>query len=308
MAFHLSDSVLRRLLAQNHFALAPSDGVVLVGLRGALPVNEADWEPGAEKLIEVSAVDYRHPRCTFAVWNTDSATIAHYSGSTVPAQVNISAAVPHEGRGVNMLDFGFLAHGKGPHPLDDGAVNQHAAFRQAKPFPYRRTADDDLFETEDRVEVGWPGDNIHCGYCESSAKPFTSSHGCQVVCGFPLRPNKPGSKDIGAWPRFRDLAYASGQKSFRYMLLPGSAASAAALSEAGTLPATLRYGSTGELVKALQKQLKAKGLLASRADGDFGGDTLLGLIELQRQLGVSPDGICGPHTAEALGIADWPKV
>jgi hypothetical protein len=271
-------------------------------------VNELHWDPGPEQLIEVAQVDYLHPRCTLAVWNTKEPSVAVYPGSTVPAQKHIDAAVPKQGRGTNLLAEGLLRFMKGDHPRI-GGKNQHAAFLQDEPFPHRRTKDDNVFENEDEVSVDRIGDNFHCGYCESSSKVFiTSSQGCQVVCGFPHRPNHPDkTKDVGAWPRFRDLAYKSKQKTFHYMLVPGSAAAAAALSAPGTLPATLRFGSSGDLVEGLQGQLKKKGLLKTDPDGDFGALTLLALVELQRQLGISPDGICGLNTAEALGLKNWPR-
>lgn len=308
MTFTLNGAVLRRLLAQNNFVLPPAERVLLFGLRGALPVNDKDWELGADKLLDTASVDYLHPRCTLGVWKIDTGELMVCPGSTVPAQKFIAASAAQGGAGTNLLMEGLLTFTRGPHQSGN-PNNTHEAFKEATNFPLRRTANDAVYDSDDALKVEWPGDDIHCGYCEGPSRIFDSSQGCQVVCGFPLRAATPGSKDLGAWPRFRDTAFASGQARFTYLLLDGADAAAAALSPKDSLPAILRFGSSGALVTSLQGQLKAKGLLAGTADGAFGGGTLLALEKLQRQSGVSADGVCGIHTAQALGIdGAWPKV
>ena len=59
---------------------------------------------------------------------------------------------------------------------------------------------------------------------------------------------------------------------------------------------TVRKGSKGETVKAVQKALGAK------ADGDFGPGTEAAVIAWQRSRGLVPDGIVGPSTLQAMGI------
>ena len=59
---------------------------------------------------------------------------------------------------------------------------------------------------------------------------------------------------------------------------------------------TVRKGSKGETVKAVQKALGAK------ADGDFGPGTEAAVIAWQRSRGLVPDGIVGPSTLRAMGI------
>ena len=59
---------------------------------------------------------------------------------------------------------------------------------------------------------------------------------------------------------------------------------------------TVRKGSKGETVKAVQKALGAK------ADGDFGPGTEAAVIAWQRSRGLVPDGIVGPSTLKAMGI------
>lgn len=59
---------------------------------------------------------------------------------------------------------------------------------------------------------------------------------------------------------------------------------------------TVRKGSKGETVKAVQKALGAK------ADGIFGPGTEKAVMQWQRSRGLVPDGIVGPNTLQAMGI------
>lgn len=56
----------------------------------------------------------------------------------------------------------------------------------------------------------------------------------------------------------------------------------------------------GDDVAALQERLAVLGVLPAPVDGIFGVQTEAGLRELQRGLGVEPDGVCGPATLRAL--------
>jgi len=57
----------------------------------------------------------------------------------------------------------------------------------------------------------------------------------------------------------------------------------------------------GDDVAALQERLVVLGVHAGPVDGVFGPVTEASLRELQRGLGLRPDGICGPATLQALG-------
>jgi N-acetylmuramoyl-L-alanine amidase len=60
----------------------------------------------------------------------------------------------------------------------------------------------------------------------------------------------------------------------------------------------------GDDVAELQRRLNALGFHAGREDGILGEETAAAIIELQRNLGFAPDGICGPATVEALRRVD----
>jgi N-acetylmuramoyl-L-alanine amidase len=57
----------------------------------------------------------------------------------------------------------------------------------------------------------------------------------------------------------------------------------------------------GDDVAALQERLVVLGMLAGPVDGRFGVLTEAALRELQRGLGLEPDGLCGPETLRAMG-------
>jgi N-acetylmuramoyl-L-alanine amidase len=56
----------------------------------------------------------------------------------------------------------------------------------------------------------------------------------------------------------------------------------------------------GDDVAALQERLVVLGLLHARVDSVFGPETEAALGELQRSLGLEPDGLCGPSTLRGL--------
>ena len=67
----------------------------------------------------------------------------------------------------------------------------------------------------------------------------------------------------------------------------------------------LSEGDKGEQVKALQQLIMANGIKLPKygADADFGAETKAGVMEYQRKMNLSADGIAGPKTwASLLGI------
>jgi N-acetylmuramoyl-L-alanine amidase len=60
----------------------------------------------------------------------------------------------------------------------------------------------------------------------------------------------------------------------------------------------------GDDVAELQRRLNALGFDAGREDGILGRETAAAIVELQRNLGLAPDGICGLATVAALSRVD----
>lgn len=66
------------------------------------------------------------------------------------------------------------------------------------------------------------------------------------------------------------------------------------------VPQTVRFGSKGFWVRVLQEKLRARGESLT-IDGGFGPMTARALQRAQMDLGLVPDGVCGPKTWLALG-------
>lgn len=86
---------------------------------------------------------------------------------------------------------------------------------------------------------------------------------------------------------------------------PAVAGAATPAVPAAALPATLRIGSRGAEVRTLQRELRLRGLRI-RADGVFGRVTRAALRRVQRRLGLPANGVAGPRTLHALGLAAAP--
>ncbi|MBR5287907.1 MAG: D-alanyl-D-alanine carboxypeptidase family protein [Clostridia bacterium] len=77
---------------------------------------------------------------------------------------------------------------------------------------------------------------------------------------------------------------------------------------------TLRKGSTGPSVKALQEALRELGYLSDKADGNFGSNTQSAVIQFQAVNGLAADGLAGSQTqtllfsGNALPASEAPKM
>lgn len=69
-----------------------------------------------------------------------------------------------------------------------------------------------------------------------------------------------------------------------------------------TADALSKMGSRGNEVKAIQQELKDRGLYNGNVDGIFGSATESAVKRFQKQQGLSVDGIAGPQTLAKLGI------
>ncbi len=74
-------------------------------------------------------------------------------------------------------------------------------------------------------------------------------------------------------------------------------------SEIGIASALSKVGSRGDEVTQIQTKLKDLGLYTGSVDGIFGSNTKSAVIAFQNNNGLNPDGIVGPKTLSALGIA-----
>jgi hypothetical protein len=297
--FAISHDLLMDLFAVNQFTL-PSLEMIFIGLRGAVVSDPNDNTFKQQPMLNVTDIDYIHPRCTIMQWRPASRDIATFPASTVPNQINIQKSLDG-GEKANCLVTGFFKdYRKGIHK--DGKPTGHPAFRQNAPRPIQRTRDDIDFDRDDRIEYENPNDNIHCGWFQSLSSSNFASAGCQVIMGFP-KCERPGrDKNVGPWKVFHDNAYRIGQDSFPYALVNGQ--EAFGLTNNGAKTPKLRFGSSGPKVEALQLALKGQNFYDGRIDGDFGEITMTAVIRFQQQRfgNDDADGIVGRITAEELGI------
>lgn len=74
------------------------------------------------------------------------------------------------------------------------------------------------------------------------------------------------------------------------------------------MSAPLQLDSAGPDVAALQQALQAAGFSPGAIDGSFGPGTEAAVLAFQRSEGLAADGIVGPNTAVALGLAAIPSI
>ncbi len=303
--FEVSDALLRRLLALYASPVTKEDEMVFFGFRGCVPARPEDHSFSSFQTLKLSSLNYRNPRCVIGQWKPDEGTVSVFPGSTVPTARYVAASAENnQGNTTNQLFPGYYKFITGNHSL--GNPTEHRAFRQHGRRIYRRTADDAIYEHTDRVETGVPWDNLHAAFGDSLTGTYSSA-GCQVVLGYPKCKK---FSDKAPWPEFRDRAYDTNQKVFRYLLL--DAAIAAEISEdldaqqflrlhCGSHESGLPPG-MGEIIRDVQSKLGVK------PDGDFGATSALETLKLQqKEFGPSQaDGVVGPQTAEVLGIQNWP--
>jgi peptidoglycan L-alanyl-D-glutamate endopeptidase CwlK len=65
----------------------------------------------------------------------------------------------------------------------------------------------------------------------------------------------------------------------------------------------LQIGSSGKAVRQLQRKLTTLGFQSGVADGDFGPATQAAVLAFQKSEGLLADGVAGPRTLQALGLA-----
>lgn len=69
-----------------------------------------------------------------------------------------------------------------------------------------------------------------------------------------------------------------------------------------SVPTVSRLGSQGEEVRAIQTRLKAWGYYTGTVDGIYGSSTRRAVMNFQKSNGLTPDGIAGNATLNAIGL------
>jgi peptidoglycan hydrolase-like protein with peptidoglycan-binding domain len=301
----INEALLGRLAARNNFGL-PGDDLVFFGIRGALPADIAGTPFAKSHTLRLTDINNVQMRCTIGQYRPKTGELAVFPGSTVPSIGNVRAARARAGIGANMLMLGRYRYEQGIHKA--GRPSGHRAFRQAVFFPVWRTSDDldyDLLDTADLDgDLVW--DNLHSAYHDNLDTAGFSSAGCQVVCGHPRSAARGNRPETGPWKRFIENSYGApgGQRKYVYLLFSGAEVAMVATRPADQIRQSVRFGSSGALVKEVQTALLNKGFDLGIADGDFARATIEALMAFQtREFGRGKaDGVVGPNTAAALGV------
>ena len=136
--FTLTEKHLSKLCEQNSFKI-DSNVMVFFGLRGCLPVDDADHSFRSEHKLEQAEINHINPRCTLIQWRPDKGEFAVFPGSTVPSRKYIGPSLDKGGAGANQMMTGYYKdYRKGKHK--PGKPTSHDAFRETSARPIRRSA------------------------------------------------------------------------------------------------------------------------------------------------------------------------
>jgi hypothetical protein len=291
---------LRKLLRVNSYPYSEINMMVFA-IRGAMIAGNDANDFKFMHHIKEATLNYKNPRCIIGIWKPVENKIALFSASTVPNINFIKKQVIKKAKSNCMMSGYYSFYEKGFH--NPSEMGRHQALRLATNIFLRRSFDDFDFDNKDTVEVGNPNDNIHAAYCDTVNGTYSSA-GCQVIIGQPKCKRRNDKPNTGHWKSFHDYIYNSTQTQFDYALFRFIDFEAAVNAGETPIQARLRFGSKGNLVKNLQDKLKAKGYFGTNADASFGRNTLMAVLEFQKDtFGIDDaDGVVGSVTANKLGL------
>jgi len=314
--FEVSFDALTRYAKLAHYELE-SDAIFLFGLRGCMLASGKQSTAFASNHQVVEAVpDHVHPRCLIGVANVRTGMIALFSASTVPCSEHMERQIKNQS-GCNLMPTGLHHYYVGAHT----GINQRGAFKQKRSLWVRRAKQSPIYSLVDRGnewddnEGAIPADNIHAAMLSYRSKPpFFSSAGCQVVVGAYSRETR---MPVGPWDAFRraagladllpnpkrlDISSSDDGKAFKYMLLTGREAALMARGQDAAVR-SIRYGSSGEAVLALQTFLQSKALLAADKSSRVMDRATFGAwLRYQVEQKTPTSGILSVGAAKDLGI------
>jgi hypothetical protein len=286
--FHLDGAALQALADANGFALPGAR--ILIGLRGCAIVEGGGGFIARATLRDMRP-DHQTARCVMGVWDRGTGQVALFPGSTVPNADAVVSWRTKQDKG-NLLPTGLYGYIEGEHNGKPGCFLLRSSLNVKRRVVVRRSSNDLTYSLDDMAHPCEPGDNIHPTFFHTTAA--FSSVGCQVVVGSAT----PDGTHRGPWAAFREAAGQAGNRGkpgtpHAYMLLTAAEATLAAQAP----PRRLRFGSSGDAVRALQTRL---GIAAP--DGDFGPATSTALHAMQKaRAGGRSDGIYSPALDTALG-------
>lgn len=292
-SFALNDAALRRIVASHSYSrLAAAPPLVLFGVRGARRAAETASPPDFENEIELVEVppDHFDYKCLLGVWNTQTKKVWVTAASTAPhvAYLYAQREASTFSNEANMMPTGLYRYRVGTHRNGTSSLQPGAFRADERAFAVLRCVQDGpLTMSREQYWDTLPtnhGNNIHAGtYGTRADRPRFWSAGCQVVPGYYADDN---AVPQGDWARFRiaaglarapritrreelgpgrfNVETSEDGRRYEYLLTTGRDVR---LAGEGRDAPTLRFGSSGPKVKALQAAL---GLPPGGRDGIFG--------------------------------------
>lgn len=331
-AFDVTSETLATIVNANYFdhkidkilaANPPAENRMVVALRGAEIVDDETGQNGFVRLRDIRP-NHRTASCVFIAWNRGAETadlaMRAFPGSTVPSEIYL-AAYQSIGNGYRSCMIP-----QGLHQRVIGNMRNHTnTLRQHSSTPVIRepSGSNDFYQVgvsewdpstaDGRLES--VGAHIHCAYWDANTNEDDywrfSSQGCQTING--LVRNDEVFRDIGdfydamAIPSavMQDDGTYGGEKYgtvYPMMLISGTEARLHSHGAELAIMRRVRIGSSVDIeaepdhpIVALQSALGI-----DEPDGDFGGRSMLRLIDVQSSGAWGParaDGIVTPSLA-----------
>lgn len=303
-AFELTADLIERFIALNAFAPeTASHGKLILGLRGcAVQQGEAVEGALAARLI-VATPEHHAFRCLIGVFDTHARSVSLYPASTVPSHLNMRNYSLGKDR-CNMLPTGCYRYCVGTHYGIAGALTY--VLRQgdgpepedASHVTVVRSTTSLSYSVRDTWDKTRPANNIHPGLLDNA---FASA-GSLTVKGSQA-PDRAWSTGSGHWAAFRAAAGFDGKQwgePYDLVLVTGHELATLAHAPSPENYTCLRQGSHGERVKTLQRDL------GITADGIFGPTTAHALARRQIQSLGFATGTWSPAMASTLGLSFVP--
>ncbi len=338
--FDLTPELLQNLIEANYFDYPISQALeenedaanrVIVALRGAEIVNDGSGE-NAQITLRDRHPSHRDPNCVFISWHRkddEDDTLAVFKGSTVPSEMYLALYQSFDGTMYksSMMPQGLHTRYVGNMNMSGGVHPNTLRQRSVCPVIREPSKDRDFFDLSHSIwdpdsssrSARSVGAHIHAGYWDTRSQAGWawkfSSAGCQTICGSAKDDRKSG--DIARFYEAMDIPTAEngddGFTSDKYgtvypmVLLTGREARMHAEGAPMSAMRRIRFGSSVDATAEPDHPIvQVQEALGVTADGQFGGGSMLKLIDVQRDgswmIGSSADGVVTPDLVASQDI------
>ncbi|TYB89037.1 peptidoglycan-binding protein [Oceaniovalibus sp. ACAM 378] len=251
--FTLTPETLEILLAQGWFLPWRDGDLIALALRGATLCDGDDSGWCRQVKLAHARPDLTRFRCVVGFWRPRRGEIRLFTGSTVPCR----RALYDQASGLrpaNLLPTGLYPMAIWRHRDIWPALRMsrgntaHAALEIGAESTVQRPVSGTCLDTRGKFNRARPYDNVHCSHLLHPDAAFGatfSSLGCITLRGTAAPSDQ--------WAAFQSVLTDHGLRSRVDLLL--TTGKEAALATSGSLPATLRPGSSGPAVSQLQHRL-----------------------------------------------------